>query len=224
MARLVSLFPRNRRPLDQFRKAQSDEDQGGDSQIYDDLSLGAPSQDGLFWCGGVVIHLDGLAGRKLRRPALRKQPERGQRLKAETDAVALIADAIDLGGRKLICIEQRGSTPYGRHGVDLANTLVAAVRERLWSTVGSSPPYRRYYLYLCPFAERPSLMPQLASIYALTFYLGSVTRYRPNVFRQLLDGTYGPRISEFVAGQAAQFVYLMASEFVRRDVTRPSIV
>ena len=136
----------------------------------------------------------------------------------------VVKAAESVGIRKLVCIEQKDLTPYGRHGVDLANALVAGVKERLWATVGSSPPYRRYYLYLCPAVERPSLMPQLASIYALTFYLGSVTRYRPNVFRQLLDGPYGPRISEFVAGQAAQFIYLMASEFVRRDVTRPSIV
>jgi hypothetical protein len=67
-------------------------------------------------------------------------------------------------------------------------------------------------------------MPQLASIYALTFYLGSVTRYRPNAFRELMNGAFEPRISDFVAGHAAQFVYLMASEFARRDVTKPSIV
>lgn len=126
--------------------------------------------------------------------------------------------------RSLICIEQTASTSYGRHGVDLASTLVSSIKDRLWATVGSSPPYRRYYLYLCPAAERASLMPQLASIYALTFYLGSVTRYRPNTFRALLDGAFGPRISEFVSGQPGQFVYLMASEFARRDVTRPSIV
>jgi YaaC-like Protein len=127
-------------------------------------------------------------------------------------------------GRGLICIDQSLPSHYGRHGVDLAMDLVAIIRERLWATVGSSPPYRRYYLYLCPAVERDSVLPQLASIYAMTFYLGSVTRYRPNTFRALLDGPYGPRIAEFVSGQPAQFVYLMASQFSRRDITRPSIV
>jgi hypothetical protein len=127
-------------------------------------------------------------------------------------------------GRGLICIEQSVPTHYGRHGVDLAMDLVARVKERLWATVGSSPPCRRYYLYLCPAGERASVVLQLASIYAMTFYLGSVTRYRPNTFQALLDGPYGPRIAEFVSGQPAQFVYLMASEFSRRDITRPSIV
>jgi hypothetical protein len=127
-------------------------------------------------------------------------------------------------GRALICIEQITTEVYGRHGVDIAATLVASIKGSLWATVGSSPPYRRYYLYLCPAGERPSVISQIASIYALTFYLGSVTRYRPNAFSDLLDGPFGPRVSEFVAGQPAQFVYLMASEFARRDVTRPSIV
>jgi hypothetical protein len=127
-------------------------------------------------------------------------------------------------GRALICIEQITPNSYGRHGVDLAMTLVAQVKGRLWATVGSSPPYRRYYLYLCPTAERNGVVSQLASMYALTFYLGSVTRYRPNAFQSLLDGPYGPRIEEFISGQPAQFVYLMASEFWRRDITRPSIV
>lgn len=127
-------------------------------------------------------------------------------------------------GRKLICIEQKVADVFGRHGVDLAMDLVDKIKNRLWATVGSSTPYRRYYLYLCPAIERTSIIPQLASIYAMTFYLGSVTRYRPNTFQRLLDGDYGPRISEFVSGQPAQFVYLMASEFSRRDITRPSIV
>jgi hypothetical protein len=127
-------------------------------------------------------------------------------------------------GRDLICLDQVAPIAYGRHGVDFANGLAASVKDRLWATVGSSPPYRRYYLYLCPPAERASLMSQLASMYALTFYLGSVTRYRPNAFHALLNGPLGPRIQEFVTGQPAQFVYLMASEFARRDVTKPSIV
>ena len=127
-------------------------------------------------------------------------------------------------GRALICIEHRASHAYGRHGVDLASDLVAGIKGRLWATVGSSPPYRRYYLYLCPQAERGTIISQLASIYAMTFYLGSVTRYRPNAFHALLNGPYGPRIAEFVSGQPAQFVYLMGSEFARRDITRPSIV
>lgn len=127
-------------------------------------------------------------------------------------------------GREIVCVEAKQTVVYVRHGVDVASQLIDDVKSLLWATVAAVTPYRRYYLYLCPSVEQPSLMPQLASIYALTFYLGSVTRYRPNAFREILDGKFGPRIAEFVSGQPAQFVYLMASEFMKRDVTKPSIV
>ena len=126
--------------------------------------------------------------------------------------------------RDLICLENSTSMPYVRHGVDLAAELAESVKHRLWATVARVSPYRRYYFYLCAPTAQSSLLPQLASIYALTFYLGSVTRYRPTVFRNLLKEGYGPRISEFILGQPAQFVYLMASEFAKRDVTQPAIV
>ena len=140
------------------------------------------------------------------------------------EAFRIVKCSEKIQGRELMCLEQLITTSYNRHGVDSAMTLAAEVRNRLWSTVASVPPYRRYYLYLCPSVEQNSILPQLASIYFLTFYLGSVTRYRPTVFRSILDGPYGPRIAEFVSSQAAQFIYLMTSEFAKRDVTQPSIV
>ena len=126
--------------------------------------------------------------------------------------------------RSLICFEQMATQSYNRHGVDVAMALSSSVRNILWVTVASSSPYRRYYLYLCPPGHEGHLLPQLASIYALTFYLGSLTRYRPTVFRSILEGPLGPRIAEFVSGQPAQFIYLMASEFAKQDVTQPAIV
>ncbi len=130
----------------------------------------------------------------------------------------------EVAGRKLICFEQKVADDYTRHGVDQTEGLSAEIKDRLWVTVASTPPYRRYYLYLCPSSERQHLVPQLGSIYALTYYLGSITRYRPTVYQDILDGEFGPRIAEFVSSQTAQFVYLMASEFVRREVSRPSII
>ena len=126
--------------------------------------------------------------------------------------------------RDLICLEQKVPKSHNRHGVDVATSLSKDVRDFLWVTVASTPPYRRYYLYLCPNGEVSSRLPQLTSIYALTFYLGSLTRYRPNVFRSILSGPYGPRIVDFISGQPAQFVYLMASEFAEREVTKPALV
>lgn len=128
-----------------------------------------------------------------------------------------------IDSRSLICFEQSQPTSYNRHGVDVATSLSQTGKHLLWAAVASLSPYRRYYLYLCPH-DRDLLLPQLASIYALTFYLGSVTRYRPTVFRSILDGPYGPRIAEFISGQPAQFIYLMASEFAKREITQPALV
>lgn len=103
-------------------------------------------------------------------------------------------------------------------------TLVDSVKNSLWATVGASPPYRRYYVYTAPANERPGVLPQLVSVYALMYYLGSITRYRPQHLDEILKGLYGSLIEEFLVAQPTQYIYLMASEFARRDVTQPSIV
>ena len=131
---------------------------------------------------------------------------------------------LGVSGRSLICFEQMVPINYGRHGVDHASELATSIKDQIWMTVGSSAPFRRHYLYLVPPADRLQALPQIASIYATAFYFGSITRYRPNVLRSALEGPLGPRISEFISGQPSQFVYLMASEFAKRDVTKPSIV
>jgi hypothetical protein len=128
------------------------------------------------------------------------------------------------GKRRLVCFEQLMPVPFKQRPSDEAEKLVATVRSYLWTTVASVPPYRRYYAYLSPLSEHDMLLPQLASIYAVMFYLGSITRYRPHHFDSLIESALGPRIEEFIAGQPLQFIYLMASEFARQEVTRPSIV
>lgn len=124
-----------------------------------------------------------------------------------------------------ICFEQAAPQPCpNNYPADHIHHVVEAVRTNLWTTVSSIPPYRRYYLYLCPPAELPHRLPQLLSMYAVTFYLGSITRYRPHHFDALLQGAFGPRVRDFVTGQPLQFLYLMASEMARREVAKPSII
>ena len=129
-----------------------------------------------------------------------------------------------VGKRRLVCLESNKPVPYKNPPADKIQDIVSMVKNNLWVTVASVPPYRRYYLYLCPLSEKTELLPQILSIYAITFYLSSLTRYRPHHFDRILNGEYGPRIEEFIAGQPAQLVYLMASEFAKQEVTRPSIV
>lgn len=88
-------------------------------------------------------------------------------------------------------------------------------------TVATVPPYRRFYAYVPPSGEP---IPQLASIFALSFLFGDMVRYRPLEYEALLKGEYGPRVGDFVSGQPMQFLYLVASLFAKQDVTRPSIV
>jgi hypothetical protein len=130
----------------------------------------------------------------------------------------------EVNNRRLIRFEQITPRTYTHRPSDEVLALIGTVREILWVTVASVPPYRRYYLYLSPSAEHSQLLPQLLSIYAITFHLGSITRYRPHHFDRIIDGHYGPRIEEFISGQPLQFIYLMASEFAEQDVTKPSIV
>jgi hypothetical protein len=84
-------------------------------------------------------------------------------------------------------------------------------------------PYRRYYVYLAPPAEHGDVLPQILSTYTVMYYLGSIVRYRPQHFDSITGGKYGPRVEEFINGISAQFIYLMASEFVLRQVTRPAL-
>jgi len=130
----------------------------------------------------------------------------------------------ELDGRDLLCFEQVSPITYSGQARDKIPELVQTVKPLLWQTVLSNRPYRKYYLYASPASEHSGIMPQLASIYAITYFLGSIVRYRPREFDDILDGQYGPFIQAFLNDQANQFIYLMASEFVEREVTRAAIV
>ncbi len=127
-------------------------------------------------------------------------------------------------GRRLLCFDQVATTGFRDRASDKVQEAVSAFRHNLWVTITSVPPYRRYYLYLCPAVERASVLPQLVSLYAIMYYLGSVTRYKPHHFDALLAGNYGSFVQEFISSQPSQFLYLMASEFAQQEVTRPALV
>jgi len=128
-------------------------------------------------------------------------------------------------GRGLICFEQIATHQYpGGYPADEFGPVVDSIRHCVWSTVATVTPYRRHYVYLAPTIEQSFVLPQVLSIYAIIYYLGSITRYRPHQYDTITAGPYGPWIQEFVNGQPLQFLYLMASEFARQDVTKPSIL
>lgn len=78
-----------------------------------------------------------------------------------------------------------------------------------------TPAGFRYYLL-----DRAPAMPQLCSAYAIMFYLGSITRYKPHDFEKL-TASYQWFVNEFIESQPAQFVYQLASTIGKTEVLRP---
>jgi len=99
--------------------------------------------------------------------------------------------------------------------------LAQKVRPYLWASVTTNKPFRKYYLYL---SDGDDVYPQICSIYATFFFLGSLARYRPHKLQHFVDGAYGAFISEFVNNQIDQYLYLFASLFVEQEVSKAAVV
>lgn len=125
---------------------------------------------------------------------------------------------------EIICFEQKIPIKSTKQPLDKIESLIndLYLRENLWQVATSIPPYRKYYLYLRPKKEMK--LAQLPALYALFFYFGSVTRYRPRAFDKMRNsGNYRAFISDFFSTQPAQFLNLLASEFCKRKVVKPAI-
>jgi hypothetical protein len=118
--------------------------------------------------------------------------------------------------------EQSTPVVYTARAADDVMQLVERVRSLLWQSVVAVEPYRRYYVYLSPSNE--ARFPEWFTIYAILFWLGSLTRYQPVELLELLDGGYGTFFHEFLATQPSQLLYMLTSEFKKQDVARPAIV
>ncbi len=128
------------------------------------------------------------------------------------------------GASVILRYEQIDALPYTGRPSDKLNDLAASARLKLWATVTSVAPYRRYYVYLPPESEQAAVLPQVAAAFAVFYYLGSVARYRPQQFDVILSGRYGSFVEEVLTSQPQQLIYLIASEFAEREVTRPALV
>ncbi len=108
--------------------------------------------------------------------------------------------------------------PGQRRGVDGAVRKVAEhFRETGISTVLTGEGYRFYFCNITPRHR----LPQLAATYAAFFYLGSISRYKPDAFESLLSGGFSWVVHELIATGPVQFVYTLASELAGVDVVRP---
>ncbi len=145
-----------------------------------------------------------------------------KRLLDESRLRATFKEVKPLVGEKLLRFQQVTPIHYSHRPSDVVMDAVKKCRPYLWPVVRSTSPYRRYYLYLDPSSTMP--LHPLLSVYALMFYLGSVTRYRPHHFDIIRSSPYNPQISEILATEPRQFLYLMASEFAQTDVNWPAIL
>lgn len=103
----------------------------------------------------------------------------------------------------------------------VVDTAIAAIAEQVrecgvWSLL-TRDGYRYYF---GDFFGRERL-PQLASVYAAMFYLGSITRYKPYDFDRIVGGRYSWLVNEFLATQPRQFLYQLASTLAGTDVVIP---
>ena len=131
---------------------------------------------------------------------------------------------IERNGRKVLFFQQNNPIVYTHRPSDKLQELVDSVRPYVWENVLSIPPYRKHYVYLSRQTEHSFVLPQVLSIYAVFYYFGSVTRYKPEKFARLIRGEYGSQIEEIVNNLPNQFIYLMASYFQKQEVTRAAIV
>lgn len=123
-----------------------------------------------------------------------------------------------------ICFQQHMPTFYTAEPGEGLVKIIEETRNSLWETVKVASPYRKPYIYCCPTAEHLCRLPQLLSIYLLMFFLSSVTRYSPGYFEELLESKYGPFFDTFISESPLQFLYLMASELLGREVSKPAII
>ena len=124
-----------------------------------------------------------------------------------------------------ICLEQKDALAYSGRPTDILLELVDPMRRKLWRIMTTMPErgYRKYYIHLTPPAEQNRL-PQVASLWCLIFYFGSVVRYRPQDFDSMTAGRYGAFVSEFIGAQSEQLLYILASEMCRREVAKPAVI
>ena len=116
-----------------------------------------------------------------------------------------------------VIIEQEQGKPYKHRPLDCVQNLFAALRPALWSVVTSDYPHRKYYLNFDSSLGSRRL-PHWASMHILFFYLSDLTRYRPLHFDRLLESKYGPQIESILDECPRQFLYLAASELLKREV------
>jgi hypothetical protein len=122
---------------------------------------------------------------------------------------------------RMVQFEQRTLFTYNQRPSEVLNEVSASTSTLIWRVVTTFPPYRKYYVYV-PTASQVVLH-QLLSIYASMYYFGSITRYKPEGFSDILSSKIGPFVYEFFSSQPYQFLYLISSEFAKQEIARAAV-
>jgi hypothetical protein len=120
------------------------------------------------------------------------------------------------GSDEVYCFESDTPLSCGRVDPQRFEELVAPIRNGLHAAL--TPNGYRFYVMR---HDGCRVLPQLAAMYAVFFYLGSVTRYHPYDFDKLRQKKYGWLIDEFLRTQPLQFLYLCVSRIVKKDLHLP---
>jgi hypothetical protein len=83
--------------------------------------------------------------------------------------------------------------------------LAKQIRDIGIAPILTAQGYRYYFSNVAP----RDFVPYLAATFGVTFYLGSITRYKPEVFDKIISGKYSWIIAEFLATQPTQFLYTL---------------
>lgn len=163
----------------------------------------------------------------LRRHGVRLQDLR-RRSRLATDFHVVDGMTTGFADPRYACLEQTTPHNYGYaiRSRDGLRMIADALRPNLWCVITSMPTdngFRRYYLHGMDTAARPHVT-QLATMWLVLFYLGSVVRYRPHTFDDMVSSKYGGIVTEFISSTPNQMLYLLASELCRREIVRPAIV
>lgn len=103
----------------------------------------------------------------------------------------------------------------------LTDKAIRLLAERLgklgvWSIL-TGVGYRYYLSTIRPIEK----LPPLASVYAVMFYFGSITRYKPYDFDRIVSRKFSWLVNEFLRTQPTQFLYGLAGHVAGVDAVRP---
>ena len=179
----------------------------------------------------LAVGVESFVNAQKQRAWLRLKFDRGEVSSILASVERLIRDAhlpgkwrhvSDGKSQESIVLEQMKTVNCHHRPTDYVQDLFQQLRPALWYTVTSSKPHRAYYVFIDHHLG-PKRLPQWAAMYILFYYLSDLTRYRPALFDRFVAIKYGPQIENVLDECPRQFLYMMASELLKRDVAPAGI-